>query len=74
MSATRGDVLGMLRTAVLPVGSDSAMAICPFHRKKDGSRERCPSMKVNFETRAFFCFACREEGDLDTLVNRVLKG
>lgn len=61
MNATRGDVLGIMR-AVRSAGSDSAMVLCPFHRKRDGGREKCPSLRINFATRAFFCFACREEG------------
>ncbi len=63
------DVLARLPGA-RPCGSNTAMVRCPFHRREDGSRERCASMKVNFETRRFFCFSCLAGGDLDELSDR----
>jgi hypothetical protein len=46
-------------------------ALCPFHRHKDGSPERCPSLRINFATGVFFCFACKSEGDLAQLLSKV---
>ncbi len=54
-----------------PCGPGAVLIRCPFHRHQDGSPERCASMKVNLETARFLCFSCRQEGDLDDLVQRV---
>jgi len=41
--------------------------ICPFHRHRDGSREKCPSMRISLETGSFFCFACKAMGNAASL-------
>ena len=64
---TRGDILGLLH-GVRPQGADAAMALCPFHRHRDGSREKCASMRVHLGTERYFCFACKAEGDLAELL------
>jgi DNA primase len=65
---TRGDVLGML--GVKPTKLASAMVLCPFHRKRDGTREVCPSLRINFARGVFFCFACKSEGSLAQLLSK----
>jgi hypothetical protein len=36
---------------------------CPFHKGKNGGRERTPSMFISQKTNSFFCFACGVSGD-----------
>lgn len=35
---------------------------CPFHKGKDGGRERTPSMFISQKTNSFFCFGCGTSG------------
>jgi DNA primase len=45
-------------------GSDEIMAICPFHRKPDGSPERTGSFAMSLTTGLFFCHSCKAKGNL----------
>src|SRR3972149_6898215 len=45
-------------------GPENIMAVCPFHRKPDGSEERRPSFSMNIYTGAFFCHTCQAAGGL----------
>jgi len=42
---------------------------CPFHKGKNGGRERTPSMFVSQKTNSFFCFGCGVSGDPITFVS-----
>jgi DNA primase len=45
-------------------GAENIMAICPFHRKPDGSEERRPSFAMNIYTGVYFCHTCQAAGTL----------
>lgn len=45
-------------------GPENIMAICPFHRKEDGSEERRPSFSMNIYTGVYFCHTCQATGTL----------
>ena len=45
-------------------GNEDIMAVCPFHRKADGSEERGPSFSMNINTGLWFCHSCHERGNL----------
>jgi len=47
---------------------DTVLALCPFHRHRDGSREKCASMVVHLGSERYFCFACEAEGSLAELL------
>jgi DNA primase len=64
---TFSDVRAMIAEA-RPSGPGYARMTCPFHRKPDGSQERCPSMRLRLETGRYFCFACKAIGDIADLV------
>lgn len=53
---------------VQPSGPNNIMAICPFHRKKDGSPERTPSFALSITTGLWFCHSCKSSGNLRTLL------
>lgn len=52
-------------------GSGEYTAICPFHVKEDGTRERSPSFSVNLTTGLFFCHSCHMSGGLRTLLRNL---
>lgn len=43
-------------------GNFSHRLYCPFHKGKDGGRERTPSMFVSSKDNTFFCFGCGSVG------------
>jgi len=45
-------------------GSDEIMAICPFHRKADGSPERSGSFSMSLTKGLFICHSCKAKGNL----------
>lgn len=45
-------------------GSENVMAVCPFHRKSDGSEENTPSFSLSLVKGVYFCFSCHERGSL----------
>jgi len=47
-------------------GSENVMAICPFHRKSDGSEEQHPSFAMNVYNGVYYCHACHTSGNLHT--------
>lgn len=49
-------------------GPDNVMAVCPFHRKADGSEERNPSFAISLSKGVFFCHNCHETGGLKKLL------
>jgi DNA primase len=60
VSALAEKYLGRLKHA----GNSNVMAICPFHRKADGSLERHPSFAMNTRTGLWICHSCKEHGNL----------
>lgn len=51
-------------------GPEDITAICPFHRKADGSPERSPSFAMNIVTGLWFCHSCKERGNLRSFLRR----
>ena len=45
-------------------GNENIMAICPFHRKADGSEERNPSFSMSLTKGVYFCHQCHSKGTL----------
>lgn len=52
-------------------GPYDVMALCPFHRKADGSMERTPSFALSLSKGVYFCHACEESGNLYTLLRHL---
>ena len=52
-------------------GPDDVMAICPFHRKLDGSEEKRPSFAMSLSKGLYFCHACQAKGNLFTFLRDV---
>src|SRR5262249_45476001 len=49
-------------------GPDNITAVCPYHMKADGSRERNPSFAMNINTGLYFCHTCGAKGNLYTFL------
>jgi len=49
-------------------GPYDVMAICPFHRKPDGTEERKPSFALSLIKGVYFCHSCHCRGNLYTLL------
>jgi DNA primase len=49
---------------VRPSGPENIMAICPFHRKPDGSEESTPSFSMSITKGVYYCHQCHEKGGL----------
>ena len=47
---------------VRPSGPENIMAICPFHRKPDGSEEKTPSFSMSVTKGVYYCHQCHEKG------------
>jgi DNA primase len=45
-------------------GPDNIMAVCPFHRKPDGTDEKTPSFAMSLSKGLFFCHSCQLSGSL----------
>jgi DNA primase len=52
-------------------GPEDIMAICPFHRKADGTPERKGSFAMSTVTGLWFCHSCHERGNLRTFLRNV---
>lgn len=52
-------------------GPNDIMAVCPFHRKLDGSFESRPSFAMSLLTGLYFCHSCQEKGNLYTFLREV---
>lgn len=52
-------------------GNENVMAICPFHRKADGTEERSPSFALNIYSGLWYCHACHSSGNLYTFLRDV---
>lgn len=53
------------------VGNDNLSAICPFHRKADGSEERSPSFSMSLSKGVWHCFTCQLSGTFQTFLHEV---
>jgi DNA primase len=49
-------------------GNEDVMAICPFHRKADGSEERGPSFALSIHSGLWYCHSCHARGNLYTFL------
>ena len=70
MSDTVLDIATRFLTRVHKSGNENIMAICPFHRKADGSEERNPSFALNTRSGLWYCHACHEGGNLRMLLDK----
>lgn len=52
-------------------GPENLMAVCPFHRKADGSEERDPSFAININSGLWYCHSCHARGNLFTFLRDV---
>lgn len=52
-------------------GPENIMAICPFHRKADGSEERSGSFSMNKYNGLWYCHSCHESGTVRSFLSRV---
>lgn len=46
-------------------------AICPFHRKADGSEEKHPSFTMNLSKGVYYCHTCHERGNMRTFLKNM---
>ena len=53
---------------VKPSGPNDIMAICPFHRKADGSEENTGSFAMNIYNGLWYCHSCHSRGNLFTFL------
>lgn len=54
------------------VGANSELsAICPFHRKPDGSFEKSPSFTMNLAKGVYYCHTCHSAGNFRTFLKNV---
>jgi DNA primase len=56
---------------IKPSGNENIMAICPFHRKADGSEERGASFAMNKNSGLWFCHSCKACGNLYTFLRGI---
>lgn len=56
---------------VRPTGNENVMAICPFHRKADGSEEKGASFAMNIYNGLWFCHSCHARGNLYTFLRDI---
>lgn len=52
-------------------GSEDIMAVCPFHRKSDGTEERSPSFAMNIYNGLWYCHSCHASGNLVSFLRNV---
>lgn len=74
MSATE-DIRGLAHqylSGVKETGSgDNINAVCPFHRRADGSPERHPSFYLNTTTGLYYCHSCGAAGNLRMFLKNI---
>jgi DNA primase len=56
---------------VKPTGATDIMAICPFHRKADGSEEKGASFSMNVYSGLWYCHSCHCRGNLFTFLRDI---
>lgn len=52
-------------------GAENIMAVCPFHRKANGSEEYNGSFAMNVYNGLWYCHSCHETGNLKGFLERV---
>lgn len=52
-------------------GNEDIMALCPFHRKADGTDEKNPSFSMNIYSGLWYCHSCHARGNLFTFLRDV---
>ena len=52
-------------------GSENIMAVCPFHRKADGSEESSPSFSMSLTKGVYYCHSCHERGTFRKFLNEM---
>jgi hypothetical protein len=52
-------------------GPENVMAICPFHKKSDGTVETHPSFAISLTKGVYFCHSCHASGNLLTFFRGV---
>ncbi len=52
-------------------GNEDIMAICPFHRKMDGTEEKNPSFAMNVFSGLWYCHSCHARGNLYSFLRDV---
>lgn len=70
MTAILDAVRGHLKK-IKPSGSEEIGAICPFHRKPDGSEERGASFFMNTRSGLWFCHSCHSRGNFYTFLRNI---
>lgn len=68
------DIMGVAQQYLSNIrrsGSENIMAICPFHRRSDGSEEQHPSFAMSLTNGLYFCHSCEERGNLYTFLKHM---
>lgn len=72
------DITNSIKAVVSPYlinirasGPENIMAVCPFHRKEDGSPESRPSFAMSTVNGLWFCHSCQSSGNLFTFLRSV---
>jgi DNA primase len=52
-------------------GNEDIMAVCPFHRKMDGTEEKNPSFSMNVFSGLWYCHSCHARGNLYSFLRDV---
>lgn len=65
------DIVSPFLKRIKPSGNENIMAICPFHRKSDGSEERSGSFSMNRYNGLWYCHSCHEAGTIRSFLKRV---
>lgn len=64
MSSEVQAIIEKYLTKIKRSGPDNVMAVCPFHRRPDGSEEHNPSFTISLTQGVYYCFSCHERGNL----------
>jgi DNA primase len=56
---------------VKKTGNQDVMAVCPFHRKMDGTEEKNPSFSMNVYSGLWYCHSCHARGNLFSFLRSV---
>lgn len=65
------DLVESFLRKVKPANAQEIKAVCPFHRKSDGTEEKDPSFYFNVYTGLWFCHSCHTRGNLYTFLRDI---
>lgn len=65
------ELAGRYLKRIRRVGSDNISAVCPFHRKTDGTEERSPSFSMSLSKGVWHCWSCHASGTFQTFLRDV---